>query len=89
METEARDLEPFLFEPRGTLYSYSTIHVSATRPTRYTLGYVDFPDGMLVLAHVELRDGGEPLSCDQVVELRAQGDEWFVASVTGSVKNMK
>jgi uncharacterized OB-fold protein len=34
----------------GRLYSWSTVHVSASRPVPYTLGYVDLDDGLRVLA---------------------------------------
>lgn len=34
----------------GRLYSWSTVHVSATRATPYTLGYVDLDGGSRVLA---------------------------------------
>jgi uncharacterized OB-fold protein len=78
-ETGARDMEPMTFGPRGTLYSYSTVHVSSSRPTPYTLGYVDFDNGVRVLAIVEA--GGSELACDQPVELRADGDRWFVLPI--------
>ncbi|MGO4395783.1 Zn-ribbon domain-containing OB-fold protein [Variovorax sp. M-6] len=78
-ETGARDMEPMSFGPRGTLYSYSTVHVSSSRPTPYTIGYVDFDNGVRVLAQVEA--GGETLGCDQPVELRADGARWFVSPI--------
>jgi 3-oxoadipate enol-lactonase len=79
-ETGARDMEPMTFGPRGTLYSYSTVHVSSSRPTPYTIGYVDFDNGVRVLAQVE--SAGEMLACDQPVELRADGARWFVSPVS-------
>lgn len=83
LETGARDMEPMLFGPRGTLYSYSTVHVSSTRATPYTIGYVDFPNGVRVLANVE-SPAGQPLTllCDGPVEVRADGERWFVVPVT-------
>ena len=42
----------------GRLYSWSTVHVSASRPVPYTLGYVDLDDGLRVLALLE-GDAGE------------------------------
>jgi len=77
LETGARDMEPFLFGPNATLYSFSTVHVSSSRPVPYTLGYVDFPNGVRVLAHV-VAEPSQPLRCDQPVQLRAEGDRWFV-----------
>ncbi|WP_424139530.1 Zn-ribbon domain-containing OB-fold protein [Roseomonas chloroacetimidivorans] len=79
LETGARDMEPMTFGPRGTLYSFSKVHVSSSRPVPYTIGYVDFENGVRVLAQVEAPD--EALRCDLPVELRADGDRWFVAPV--------
>jgi uncharacterized OB-fold protein len=90
METGARDMEPFYFGPYGTLYSFSTVHVSATRDTPYTIGYVDFPNGVRILANVEWSEAadkagaeilGAALQCDMRVEVRAVGDRWFVVPV--------
>lgn len=75
-----RDLEPVLFGPRGKLYSFATVHVSSTRPTPYTIGYVDFDNGVRVLANVEAA-AGHALNCDQTVELRADGQRWFVIPI--------
>lgn len=36
--TGARDMARVTFGPCGVLYSFSTIHVSSSRPTPYTLG---------------------------------------------------
>ena len=75
-----RDLSPLAFGPAGRLYSYSTVHLSSTRPTPYTIGYVDFDNGARVLA--ELRsDSPAQLGCDIDVELRAEADQWFVVPV--------
>lgn len=79
LETGARDMEPMTFGPRGTLYSYSTVHVSSSRPVPYTIGYVDFDNGVRVLAQVEA--GGTQLACDLPVEVRAEGERWFVVPV--------
>src|SRR3546814_21192007 len=69
-------MEPLLFGPAGVLYSYTAIHVSAARSVHYTLGYVDFPNGVRVLAQVEESDAGAPIACDQPVELRTDGTRW-------------
>lgn len=63
--------------PTGTLYSFSTIHVSSTRPVPYTLGYVDFPGGLRVLAVVKHDEGAE-LACDTKVVLRCGDGQWWV-----------
>lgn len=80
LETGSRDMEPMSFGPRGVLYSYSTVHVSSTRPVPYTIGYVDFENGVRVLAQVAA--DSDCLTCDQSVELRAEGKRWFVVPVS-------
>lgn len=75
--TGARDMQPVTFGPRGVLYSFSTIHVSSSRPTPYTLGYVDFENGLRVMAHVRF-DPKVTLHCDMEVQTDADADGWFV-----------
>ncbi|MGO3843923.1 MAG: Zn-ribbon domain-containing OB-fold protein [Alcaligenes pakistanensis] len=77
MESGARDMQEMFFGPFGTLYSFSTIHVSAARATPYTLGYVDFPNGVRVLAHVRCEDVSA-LYCDMPVSTATDGVDWFV-----------
>jgi uncharacterized OB-fold protein len=36
----------------GSLYAFSTVHVSSSRPTPYTLGFVDLPGDLRVLARL-------------------------------------
>lgn len=55
----AADPEQFLVGSGGTLYSFTTVHVSASRPTPYTLGFVDLDEGIRVLATIE-SEGVEP-----------------------------
>lgn len=74
--TGARDMEPMTFGPHGTLYSFSVVHVSSNRAVPYTIGYVDFENGVRVLAQVQGEES--ELRCDMPVELRAQGSRWFV-----------
>lgn len=75
--TGARDLSPEHVGPHGSLYSFSTIHISATRETPYTLGYVDFEGGLRVLAEVR---GASPeaLGCDLPVTLACDASRWWV-----------
>lgn len=81
-QTGARDMDSITVGPRGTLYSWSTVHISATRPTPYTIGYVDFPEGVRVLAPIKLSDTElANLGCDTPVQLRADGDTWYVAPI--------
>lgn len=79
-ETGARDMREFSIGPGGRLYAFSEVHVSASRATPYTIGYVDFPEGVRVLCQVKAAGG--QLSCDIDVELRAEGDSWFVTPVS-------
>lgn len=77
LSTGARDMVPMTFGPFGRLYSYTTVHVSSSRPTPYTIGYVDFENGVRVLAEVRAGSNGLP-DCDDEVEVRAEDETWFV-----------
>lgn len=79
--TGARNMNPVTFGPRGILYSFSTIHVSSSRNTPYTLGYVDFENGLRVMSHVR-SDPGVELKCDMPVQTAADSDGWFVHPIT-------
>lgn len=68
--------------PEGVLYSFSTVHVSSSQPVPYTIGYVDFPGDVRVLAKV--RGPHHALRCDGVVLLASEGSEWFVEPVAGA-----
>ncbi|WP_240632054.1 Zn-ribbon domain-containing OB-fold protein [Alcaligenes faecalis] len=81
MQTGARDMQDMFFGPFGTLYSFSTIYVSASRPTPYTLGYVDFPNGVRVLAHIRCEDVSA-LYCDMPVSTATDGNDWFVTPMS-------
>lgn len=73
----ALEPSPLRVGPSGTLYSYSTVHVSASRPTPYTLGYVDLDEGVRVLATIEADDRlAVDLRCRLVIE--ADGRWYFV-----------
>ncbi|MGH3663470.1 MAG: Zn-ribbon domain-containing OB-fold protein [Micromonosporaceae bacterium] len=77
----SEDCEELLLGPDGTLYSHATVHVSATRQTPYTIGYVDLPEGPRVLAQL----AGDParLTPDDPVRLTVDDDgEWRFAAVT-------
>src|ERR1700681_1657637 len=50
-------MEETLLAPHGKLYSFSTVHVSSSRPTPYTLGYIDLDDGLRLLATL----AGDPM----------------------------
>src|SRR5699024_12183021 len=43
------DLKTVDLPDKGTLYSYSTVHVSSAKETPYTLGYVDMIDVIRVI----------------------------------------
>ncbi|WP_024796532.1 Zn-ribbon domain-containing OB-fold protein [Tomitella biformata] len=63
--------------PGGTLYSYSTVHVSSARETPYTIGFVDFDEGVRVLGTIDVTAGLPEL--DTRCELRVDADNhwWF------------
>lgn len=62
----------------GTLYTYTTVHVSSSRPTPYDLGYVDLEPGVRVLA--PLTAGSTPWRPEMPVRLQvaAEGEWSFV-----------
>lgn len=47
---------------RGSLYSFTTVHISPTFDTPYTLGYVDLEGGLRVLGQVFVPQ--DELACD-------------------------
>jgi uncharacterized OB-fold protein len=62
----------------GTLYTYTTVHVSSSRPTPYDLGYVDLEAGVRVLA--PLTAGTTPWRPDLPVRLQVAAEgEWSFA----------
>lgn len=66
----------------GELYTWSTVHVSSSRPVPYTLGYVDLPRDLRVLAVI----AAEPASLriGQPVRLTVGDDGWaFVPGRAG------
>ncbi|MGQ7843945.1 Zn-ribbon domain-containing OB-fold protein [Granulosicoccus sp. 3-233] len=77
----ARDMKPMTFGPEGILYSYSKIHVSSSRPTPYTIGYVDFRNGLRVLAHIR-NVNDQDLTCNIPVELKSDDQGWFVSPIS-------
>lgn len=77
------DLRPVSGGSVGTLYSYSTVHVSSSRDTPYTLGYVDLESGARVLA--DISGDLSRLHPDVLVDLTVGPDgSWsFVVSAGG------
>jgi uncharacterized OB-fold protein len=73
----APDAERHSVGAAGTLYSYSTVHISSTHPTPYTLGYVDLDGGVRVLAKIDAESG--PLDLDARCRLQVgdHGRWWF------------
>ena len=68
-ECLSEDLEPVGLSRRGTLYSFSTVHVAPKGwIVPYVAGYVDLPEGVRVFTHVV---GAPPdtLGMDMQVEL--------------------
>lgn len=65
----AANPEPYRIGPRGTIYSYTTVHVSSARATPYSLAFVDVEQGVRVLSIVESRgDLAIDMACHLVVE---------------------
>jgi uncharacterized protein len=58
---------------RGTLYSWTRVHVSSTRPVPYYLGYVDIAEGLRVLGHLE---GSEDWQLDEEVQVTPTESGW-------------
>lgn len=66
----------------GELYTWSTVHVSSSRPVPYTLGYVDLPRGLRVLAVIAADPAG--LRIGQRVELTVgEANGWAFAPRKG------
>lgn len=69
----------------GSLYTWTTVHISPTFATPYTLGYVDLSDGLRILTQV-LADP-QSLKCDAAVRLTRSADSptgWGVVPVEGA-----
>lgn len=80
-KTGARDMQPLKVGPEAKLYSYSNIHVSARYEVPYSIAYIDFPEGLRVLAR--LRNPKDlKLSCECSVSLKSEGSEWWVEPLT-------
>jgi hypothetical protein len=78
----APEPERLLLGPAGTLYSWSTVHVSSSRPVPYTLGYVDLPAGVRVLTTIKTT---QPLEPNAQCVLRTDHDEWWFEPETDPV----
>lgn len=68
----SRQSERVALAPAGVLYTYSTVHVSSSRPTPYSIGYVDLDDGVRVLA--ELRG---KLAIGERVHINTDQSSWY------------
>lgn len=78
----SRTLTAELLAPAGSLYSYSTVHISSSRPVPYTIGYIDLNDGVRLLANV-VNDG--ELQLDMPMALRVTDAGFaFCPSATGA-----
>lgn len=68
----------------GSLYSFTTVHISPTFPTPYTLGYVDLKDGLRVLGQVRMPI--EDLRCNLPVQASIDDDSptgWSFRPIEG------
>jgi uncharacterized protein len=59
---------------RGVLASFTTIRVSTSRPVPYSVGYVDLPGDVRLLAPLIV--GGQEFSCDAEVVLEIVDGGW-------------
>jgi uncharacterized OB-fold protein len=75
----SRELRDVSLGRYGRLYSFSTVHVSSSRATPYTIGYVDLDEGVRLLATVA-GEAGE-LSPNVLVRLIRVAEEWAFAPV--------
>lgn len=65
----------------GTLYAFTTVHVSSSRDVPYVLAYVDLPSDVRVLAR--LTAGSGDLAIGDRVQVTGSGDEWAFERATG------
>jgi uncharacterized OB-fold protein len=74
-------LGPYALGPDGTLYGWTTVRVSSSRPVPYAIGYVDLPEGVRVLT--DLTGDLDSLRHDGPVRLVADesGELSFTAAV--------
>lgn len=72
-ECRSQDLTDTKLTKTGTLYSWSVVHISATRPTPYVVGYVDLPlDGVRIFSDV--RGPADGLEVDMPADLIVDPD---------------
>lgn len=65
---------------RGALYSFTTVHISSSRETPYTLAYVDLDNRVRVLTTLEaLETPTIGVTCRLVVD----GDRWWFTPEQG------
>lgn len=64
------ELRGCLLRTYGKLYSFTTVHVSSTRTTPYTIGYVDLDEGVRLLATI----AGNPRAISPDISVRLTGD---------------
>jgi uncharacterized OB-fold protein len=79
------DLAPYLLPQHGALYTYTLVRVSPDRDVPYAIGYVDLPDGLRVLAPLDIPEA--ELRCDLAVHLVVADQGWsFAASANGGTR---
>jgi uncharacterized OB-fold protein len=80
-ECRSTELQEQLLSRRAIVYSWTTVRVSSSRPTPYTVGYVDLPEGVRVFT--TLLDHQDQLDFDHPVQLRTGPDgEWAFAPLS-------
>jgi uncharacterized protein len=63
-----------LLDRQGSLYAFSTVHVSSTQPVPYILGFVDLPGDIRVLS--KLFGPADCFGIGDSVVFTVQNDEW-------------
>lgn len=63
----------------GRLYSWTTVRVSSTRNTPYSIGYVDIDDEVRVLGRLL----GEDFAIDDIVEVTTDDQGWAFVRTSG------
>ena len=85
LECGSEKCEPVPVANEGILYAFTTIHVSASRPTPYAIGYVDLDDGIRVLTPLEHTN---TWTCGQTVHLVVSEDGQYKCEPSATSKRV-
>lgn len=85
MSCMSLDLHEVSLPGTGSLYSVTTVHVSSTFPTPYSVGYVDLPGGERVFSRIVGNVVDVPLDTTCELVLGADGSWFFSVENEGAV----